>query len=203
MLLNTVKTKKRKEITIKKSKFIATLFPISSLEEAREKIDEVKMEFRKATHYPYALRIGHERILEKFSDDREPPRSSGIPILQELKNNNITNALVIVTRYFGGIKLGIGGLSRAYRESAKLVLDIAIKLRSLPTVKLELIIKRAHTGKIRNILGCFNAKIMQENYGNNVEFFVEIEEERKKEFLEALNTVARGKINIREINPKD
>ncbi len=203
MLLNTVKTKKRKEITIKKSRFIATLFSISSLEEAREKIDEVKMELRKATHYPYALRIGHERILEKFSDDREPPRSSGIPILQELKNNNITNALVIVTRYFGGIKLGIGGLSRAYRESAKLVLDTAIKLRSLPTVKLELIIKRAHTGKIRNILECFNVKIMQENYGNNVEFLVETEEERKKEFLEALKTVTRGNIRIKEIKTKD
>ena len=200
MVFYTVKTKEQREIGIKKSKFIATAFPISSLNDVRKKIDEIKSEFRNATHYPYALRIGHERIVEKFSDDGEPPRSSGIPILQELKNSNITNVLLVVARYFGGIKLGLGGLSRAYRESAKRVLDAAIKLRSLPTVRFELSIRRAFVGKIWNILESFNSKIIQENYGKKVEYSVEIEKERKKEFLEALKTVTKGEINIREVS---
>lgn len=199
MVFYTVKTKERREIGIKKSKFIATVFPIPSLDEALKKIKEIKMEFRNASHHPYALRIGYEKIIERFSDDGEPPRSSGIPILQELKNSNITNVLLVVARYFGGIKLGIGGLSRAYRESAKHVLDAAIKLRSLPIVRFELSIKRASVGKIWNILESFNSKVIQENYGKKVEYSVEIEKERTKEFLEALKTVTRGEINIREV----
>lgn len=203
MILYTVKTEVRREIVIKKSKFIATIFPISSLDEAQKKLNEIKMEFRDATHCPYSLRIGYERIIERFSDDGEPPRSSGLPILQELKKTNVTNILLVVTRYFGGIKLGLGGLNRAYRESAMLVLDTAKKVRSLPLVRFDLSLDRVYSGKIRNILEHFNARIIQENYGDKAEYSVKIEKERKKGFLEALKTVTRGKIRIREVPSED
>lgn len=74
------------------------------MDEAKKKTDNIKIEFKNAAHYPYALRIGYEKIIERNSDDGEPPRSSGLPILQELKRANLTNTLLVVTRYFGGVK---------------------------------------------------------------------------------------------------
>lgn len=107
----------QKELEIKKSIFLATLIPVKNEEEAQEAIAKMKKEKRDATHNCSAYRIGTERIYEKSSDDGEPQGTAGHPMLHVLQINELTNTLAIVTRWFGGIKLGAGGLTRAYTQS--------------------------------------------------------------------------------------
>lgn len=107
----------QKELEIKKSIFLATLIPVKNEEEAQEAIAKMKEEKRDATHNCSAYRIGTERIYEKSSDDGEPQGTAGHPMLHVLQMNELTNTLAIVTRWFGGIKLGAGGLTRAYTQS--------------------------------------------------------------------------------------
>ena len=107
----------QKELEIKKSIFLATLIPVKNEEEAQEAIAKMKKEKRDATHNCSAYRIGTERIYEKSSDDGEPQGTAGHPMLHVLQMNELTNTLAIVTRWFGGIKLGAGGLTRAYTQA--------------------------------------------------------------------------------------
>ena len=107
----------QKELEIKNSIFLATLIPVKNEEEAQEAIAKMKKEKRDATHNCSAYRIGTERIYEKSSDDGEPQGTAGHPMLHVLQMNELTNTLAIVTRWFGGIKLGAGGLTRAYTQS--------------------------------------------------------------------------------------
>ena len=105
-------------LTEKKSKFIANLIKVSSVEEAENKIKELKKKFYDARHNCFAYRVlENEAIIEKSSDDGEPAGTAGIPMLNALLKNNLTNILAITVRYFGGIKLGAGGLIRAYTKS--------------------------------------------------------------------------------------
>jgi len=105
-------------LKIKKSKFIGIAHPVISEAEIKKVLERIKAEHPKATHWCYAYKIGlnNERI--KYSDDGEPNNSAGKPILGQLLNFNLTNVLVVVVRYYGGTKLGVGGLMSAYKEAA-------------------------------------------------------------------------------------
>ncbi|NMC00647.1 MAG: YigZ family protein, partial [Thermoanaerobaculaceae bacterium] len=103
----------------KSSKFISLLFPVSTIEEAEEIRKKIAKEYYDASHHCFALRIGlGKELIEKFSDAGEPSHTAGEPILSALKQSQVSNALCIVVRYFGGTKLGTGGLIRAYHKSA-------------------------------------------------------------------------------------
>lgn len=119
----TVKKEAREEIIEKKSRFIGTVIPIKSKEEAEEKINEIKKEFWDARHNVYAYNLPNN--ISKYSDDGEPQGTAGLPVFTVLQKREIINVLVIVTRYFGGILLGKGGLIRAYTEAAKKALEAA------------------------------------------------------------------------------
>lgn len=107
-------------ITIKKSKFIAYAFKISNKEEIDEILAELKKEHRKARHLPYAYKFDNNI---KKSDDKEPGNTAGGPILNIIEKNDLNNILIVIVRYFGGIKLGAGGLIRAYGAAAKEVIQ--------------------------------------------------------------------------------
>ena len=111
------------EIIINKSKFITILTNINDIDKVKEKLEEIKKKYKDATHYCYAYIINNH---EKCSDNGEPSGTAGMPILNVLKQNDLTNILCIVIRYFGGIKLGAGGLIRAYSTSASEALNKAI-----------------------------------------------------------------------------
>lgn len=125
----------QKELEIKKSIFLATLIPVKNEEEAQEAIAKMKKEKRDATHNCSAYRIGTERIYEKSSDDGEPQGTAGHPMLHVLQMNELTNTLAIVTRWFGGIKLGAGGLTRAYTQSLSDAVKEADLVRYTPHEK--------------------------------------------------------------------
>lgn len=110
------------ELIINKSRFVSYKFEINSLDEVKSILDELKKEHKKCTHICYAYVYSREVVSEKCSDDGEPNGTAGYPILNVVKKKNLTNVLVVVVRYFGGIKLGAGGLTRAYTKSAASVL---------------------------------------------------------------------------------
>ena len=103
-------------LEIKKSKFIGYYFEVASKDEVKEILESLKKEHKKARHIPYAYKIDNEI---KKSDDKEPSGTSGMPILNIIEKNNLNHTLIAVVRYFGGIKLGAGGLIRAYGNTAK------------------------------------------------------------------------------------
>ncbi len=124
----------REEILVRRSRFIGTASPAKSEEEALEAIRSAKSEYRDASHHCYAYIIGEKAGLMRFSDDREPQGTAGLPILEVLKGKRLVNCAVVVTRYFGGVLLGTGGLSRAYSLAASQAVKsagIALSLRSV------------------------------------------------------------------------
>jgi len=110
------------KITINKSDFIALLYPIKDKEDISLCLDDAREKYPKATHYCYAATLGEKRAWATYQDDGEPKGTAGLPILDVIDHHNLTNALCIVIRYFGGIKLGAGGLVRAYSNATSEVL---------------------------------------------------------------------------------
>ena len=105
------------------SKFFGYAFPVQSEEEVKLQIDELRAQHSNARHFCYAFQLGVESISYRANDDGEPNNSAGMPIYGQIQSFNITNVLVVSVRYFGGTKLGVGGLINAYRNSAKLAIE--------------------------------------------------------------------------------
>lgn len=120
---STVLSSASAEVVIEKSRFIGQSFHVEDLEEAENIIKEVKKKYYDATHNCFAYIIGEDMSIAKASDDGEPSSTAGVPMLELLKKLNLTNTLVMATRYFGGIKLGASGLIRAYAKTAKISLE--------------------------------------------------------------------------------
>ena len=118
----TILAQAEAEIVEKKSRFIATVRPVKTEEEARSFIDELKKKYWDATHNVFAYQIGERNEIQRFSDDGEPQGTAGMPVLNVLKGEDVKDAAIVVTRYFGGTLLGTGGLVRAYGKAAKEVL---------------------------------------------------------------------------------
>lgn len=120
----TIEKEKINEIVIKNSKFIGLIYNVSSETEVKSILDEVKKGYKDSTHICYAYRLDNK---EKLFDDGEPTGTAGAPIMEVIKKNELINTLIIVVRYFGGIKLGAGGLIRAYSKCAREVLSLCDK----------------------------------------------------------------------------
>ncbi len=130
----------------KKSRFIANVVPVSSEEEAEEFIESMKKKYWDARHNCYAYIIGERGEIKRFSDDGEPGGTAGKPILEVLAGEGITNAAIVVTRYFGGTLLGTGGLVRAYGAAAKEGLSASAVINKIPGMRLS--ITTDYTGQI-------------------------------------------------------
>lgn len=121
---NTIEKQETSELVEKKSKFIANIFYVSTIEEAESKLEQVRKKYQDARHNCYAYRVlNGENVIDRSSDDGEPSGTAGAPMLNILKKENLCNVLVVVTRYFGGILLGTGGLVRAYSQSTQDVIE--------------------------------------------------------------------------------
>ena len=176
------------EITIKKSRFIASLFYVEKEEEANKLINLINKKYYDAKHNCFAYRIyDNGNIKERFSDNGEPSGTAGQPILNVLKGKNLQNVLVIVTRYFGGILLGTGGLVKAYTEVTQKVLeDIKIIKKEIgKIVKLE--IKYNDLENLNYYLRQNNIKIHKIDYLENVEIYLEITNEQFENFENTQN----------------
>lgn len=142
----------KRNTEIKKSLFIAQIAPVNSEKEAQDFILSVKKDMRDATHNCSAYRIGIKQIAERSSDDGEPQGTAGHPMLHVLQANNLTNVVATVTRYFGGIKLGAGGLTRAYSSSLANALNDSKIIRFTPHQKIILTVNYTFVGAFENYI---------------------------------------------------
>lgn len=191
----TVKNEGCVEIEIKKSKFLAFSFFVKTKNEAMEIIKNHKEKYKDATHncFGYIIKQNQE---EGFSDDKEPSKTAGYPILEYLKKNNYEYTLVIVTRYFGGTLLGTGGLVRAYREATKLVLEKSSKTLVQDGYICKFKIEYKNEGIIRNLLEKENIKIKNINYLEDLEFEIILFKNEVKQIKKLINKKLGKEINF-------
>ncbi len=157
------------EITEKKSRFIANVVPVSSEEEAEEFIESMKKKYWDARHNCYAYIIGERGEIKRFSDDGEPGGTAGKPILEVLSGEGVTNAAIVVTRYFGGTLLGTGGLVRAYGAAAKEGLSASAVINKIPGMRLSITTDYTGLGKIQYLLGQRGITVLDTVYTDKVE----------------------------------
>lgn len=188
----TIKDSAQSKLKVKGSIFIATALSVSSEKEAKEWIKKISKEFFDATHhcFAYKIKIDQSEIV-KYGDAGEPRGTAGSPILSAIESAKLSNVLVVVTRYFGGTKLGTGGLSRAYRQSAQAVLGDCEKVRKFVTARVSLQFHISHTGRVNQVLKQFDCRILEKSYEENVTMRVEVRknnlEKLGKELLELTN----------------
>ena len=150
-LYKTVRKQAEAVQVIDKSRFIAHVFPVESREEADAFLAEIREKYKDATHNVPAMVIGYKSQIQWASDDGEPQGTSGAPMVQMMVKEGLTNLIVVVTRYFGGIKLGTGGLVRAYTSSAKLGLEAAGVCSVREMAELTVKIDYPYLAKIQNM----------------------------------------------------
>jgi len=178
---------------VKASRFLASAFPADSEDEAREGIASVTREHPDATHHCHAYRIEAGReILERCDDAGEPAGSAGAPILSLLKGRDLTNVAVVVTRYFGGTKLGVGGLARAYRDAARAALETGETLEREPRVQVAVSVPAPLAGECRALIARLGGSLLSEKYGQLAEFWVTIGRDAERELRRKLGDLTRG-----------
>lgn len=160
------------EITIEKSVFIGYAKPIKSEEEALEFINEIKKKHKDATHNVWAYTVGQNMNIQRYSDDGEPQGTAGIPTLEVIKKEDLRDVAVVVTRYFGGTKLGAGGLVRAYTKGAKLGLEAGKIIYKVMYQEVKVKIDYTQLGKVQNELMNLGYFIKDTVYEDNVEIIV-------------------------------
>lgn len=157
------------------SKFIAQAHKIKNKEQIKQIIKQLKSEHPKSNHIPYAFRIGIINQEIGFSDDGEPTGSAGKPIYFEIKGKELQNTLITVVRYFGGIKLGVGGLTKAFGTASKNVIEIENTIIELPICETKIInFEYSKLKIIENFCKKYNITISNKIFENNCEFIIEI-----------------------------
>lgn len=192
------------ENNVKKSRFIALVYEIDNETEARSVIKDISLKYPDASHHCWALRLGvGNSEIEQYSDDGEPVNSAGPPILQAIKQGQVTNLIVIVVRYFGGIKLGISGLIKAYRDTARMAIEKAGKKRKI--FMHEICIENIEYKGLGTILQSVESrtgKITDIKYGDKVDLLVLLPEKEVKWFVKLVNNVTQGKALIKNQDTK-
>ena len=187
----TIEKENSAEIVEKKSRFIANIYNVESKEEAEEKIKQIKKKYYDAKHHCFAFSIIEENgITQKSSDDGEPSGTAGAPILNIIKSNNLQNVVIIVTRYFGGILLGTGGLTRAYSEAAGKVVEQSELIQKEPGMEVELEIDYNDNEKFKYYCQKNNVNIIKIEYTENILYKIELNEKEYKKIEER-----KGKIH--------
>lgn len=196
MECRTIKDDGQVQEEIKKSRFICHAKRVYSEEEARAFITAIKKEHYKATHNCSAFIIGERSEIKRTSDDGEPSGTAGVPMLGVLENHNLTNVCVVVTRYFGGIKLGAGGLIRAYAGSVALaVKEIGIvEIKEQAGIQIQM--SYAQYQEYGNFLKEHNLIELETNFTDQVETIIFVDKEDKEDIKSSLIEFFNGKVTL-------
>jgi uncharacterized YigZ family protein len=192
----TVKTRAQAEIEIKRSRFIAAVCPVANEEAALAFIEGVRREHRKANHNVYAYTIGPEGTLVRFSDDGEPGGTAGRPVLDVIERERLLDTVVVVTRYFGGIKLGAGGLVRAYGQTAKAGIDAAGVLKRVLFGRLTVSIDYEWLGQIQHLLQAGGHLVASADYADKVALSVLVKDSQNDGLALAIQEATNGQARI-------
>lgn len=191
----TIYEKAQASFIEKKSEFIGYLAPVKTSEEAVAFINEIRALHRKATHnvYAYILRDG---TTARYSDDGEPQGTAGVPVLDVLKKEGLTDLCCVVTRYFGGILLGGGGLVRAYSHAAKIAVDASRRMIMCACHRLELTLDYTLYGKISYALPEFGVKLLDSDFGADVRITLLVKKAQLLPLQKKLVDLTNGQICI-------
>ncbi len=190
----TIKEPVRTQFTVSGSRFIATLAPAESEEEALQLLDAVKAEFTDATHNTFAYRIGAgSALLERACDDKEPAGTAGPPMLQALQGAALSDTIVVGTRYFGGTKLGIGGLTRAYRNCVRESLTLAKLIEREQEAIFRIETTYSNLGAVTRHIESFGGEIISVDYAGDVAITASVPERVVKTLTRGLDELMRGR----------
>jgi uncharacterized YigZ family protein len=183
----------RAETVVKRSRFIATLGYADTVAAAKAFIQTIRQEMPDARHHVYAFRVGYgSSVIEGLSDDGEPAGTSGKPIMSVLRGADVGDVVIVVTRYFGGTKLGTGGLVRAYSGAAKAALDALPITEKVTTVPVELTLSYPAYDQMKRLLPEYQAKILDETFAGEVTLRLSVPEDLVTDFLNRI----RGVVSI-------
>ncbi|GAV21978.1 IMPACT family protein [Carboxydothermus pertinax] len=192
----TIEAFSEERFTERKSLFIGRALPVSSEEEAREFIDEIKEKHKDATHNVYAFSI--ENRITRMSDDGEPSGTAGRPVLEAILQKKLTNVCVVVTRYFGGILLGAGGLIRAYRKAAELCLNNAsiIIVKKIPVYRVTVCYE--HWSRVLKLAATLGLPQKEPQYLQEVTGYFGVIPELEEKFLREVIDLSSGQAKIQK-----
>lgn len=192
----TLKGEVRAELKVQGSKFITTAVPSTTKEEAEEFITRLKKQFHDATHNCYAYRCGTDGGQFRFNDDGEPSGTAGKPILAAIDKFGLTDVCLVVTRYFGGTKLGVGGLIRAYGEAAQQALTTGETLTMYVLETLRVSFPHSHISNVMHVTSKCGARIADTTYDEEVHLVLEIRKSKAEELRSLLVNHTNGNIRI-------
>lgn len=178
----------------KNSKFFGYAFPVTSEEDVKENLERLRKEHFSARHWCYAYQIGTEKIQYRANDDGEPNNSAGMPIYGQIQSFEVTNVLVVVVRYFGGVKLGVGGLISAYKTAAQMALENATIVEK--TINKHFIISfgYAHMNKVMRIIKEKNLQIVSQKMEMDCEIEISIRKKNAQNLLDTFESLYEIKL---------
>ena len=199
MSYKTIRARAEASFIEKKSEFIGYISPATTEEEAVGFINEIRAMHRKATHNCYAYIADEKGNFMRFSDDGEPQGTAGMPMLEVIKANNLKQTAVVVTRYFGGIKLGAGGLVRAYSGAVADNVAQAKRVCYQPCTQSEYIADYPATDTLLRYFGENDCSVVDTVYSDRVKFIVSVKTENVASFNSALINKLNGRIEINKL----
>ena len=194
---NSIAAAGSSEIVVKGSKFISHVAPVEKRQDAEKYVHGISARYADATHNCFAYKLGTgDRALFRFSDDGEPSGTAGRPILQVIESRNLTNISLVVTRYFGGTKLGMGGLIRAYSAVARAVLEQSRTVEFFPQTTLTLRFAYEHTNAVHQMIDKFQADLLRTDFEEQAVYMVQLKRMHGQRFIEELKNMTAGKVAI-------
>ena len=179
------------ELVVERSRFFGQALPVASLEEALEYVEAVRSEHYDARHVCFGLRIGRgAQGIDRSNDDGEPSRTGGFPLWQILDGEEVTDALIVVVRYYGGVKLGTGGLARAYRGAGRAAFDAAGISTVYPSVRVPVTVPYDQVGRLEHLLKDFEGvTVSDKQYAADVTFHLDVWRIRLNALQQALGAL--------------
>lgn len=194
----------RREMTVANSRFIATLTPVFTVEQAKSFISTIRQEFADATHnVPAYLIGGGDSVIAHCSDDGEPSGTAGRPALAVLRGSGFGDIAVIVTRYFGGTKLGTGGLVRAYSDAVRLVVDVVPRAEKVTTHIVMITLPYRLFEKVRQVIATHHGLVIDESFSADVSITAQFPVDAFPTFQEALQELSAGSLQAEVVETRD
>ncbi len=193
----TIKKSGSHEIIIKKSQFICNIARIKDDAEANDFIDNIKEQHKKATHNCYAYIIGKDDHIQRASDNGEPTGTAGVPILEAIKLNELHNIVAVVTRYFGGIKLGAGGLIRAYSNATSSTIDNLGIVNKILQTQIDILVDYSLFDKLNYYLSENNINVIDTTYTSKVTISVSVDKEKIESFQNSIINLLADRVEFK------
>lgn len=192
----TIKGTSENSFIEKRSEFIGYISHVTTNEEAVDFIESIRAKHRKAKHNVYAYILRNDNI-SRYSDDGEPQGTAGIPVFEVLRKRNLTDVCIVVTRYFGGILLGGGGLVRAYSHCASITCDSAKIMNMCKCIRLNISVDYSLYGKISYIIPKYDIITVSSDFGDTIEIELLVSDEIKDTFHKELIDISGGNIKLK------